>query len=196
MTASQRILLKRENRMTLFINCCPRSDSRTRKLAGRLLDKLGEYVEVELEKDRLYPLDRERLERRTALIERNVLSDEMFRYAKQFAAADTIVIAAPYWDLSFPAALKIYIENIYVTGIVSRYGEDGRPVGLCRAEKLYYVTTAGGSYDPQYSFGYIKDLAENYFGIGKAELIYAEMLDIIGNDPERILSGCAQKYGI
>ena len=41
--------------------------------------------------------------------------------------ADTIVIAAPFWDFSFPAALKIYIENIYVTGIVSRYGSDGRP---------------------------------------------------------------------
>ena len=44
-------------------------------------------------------------------------------YAKQFAGADTIVIAAPFWDLSFPAILKTYIENIYVTGIVSRYSK-------------------------------------------------------------------------
>ena len=25
-----------------------------------------------------------------------------------------------------------------------RYGDDGVPVGLCRADRLYYVTTAGG----------------------------------------------------
>lgn len=50
-------------------------------------------------------------------------------------------------DLSFPARLKIYLENIYVTGIVSKYDENGRPRGLCRAERLYYVTTAGGPFD-------------------------------------------------
>ena len=56
----------------------------------------------------------------------------MFCYARQFAAADRIVIAAPLWDLSFPAQLKVYLENIYVTGIVTKYSEAGEPVGLCR----------------------------------------------------------------
>ena len=41
---------------------------------------------------------------------------------------------------------------------------------------------------------YIKDMAENYFGIGRAALIKAEMLDIEGNDPERILAECAEHY--
>ena len=102
--------------------------------------------------------------------------------------ADTIVIAAPYWDLSFPAMLKTYIENIYVTGIVSAYDESGMPVGLCKAKELYYVTTAGGPYDPTYSYGYIESLAKNYFGIPKTHLVKAEMLDIIGNDAEEILN--------
>ena len=34
----------------------------------------------------------------------------MFDLAGQFAGADTIVIAAPFWDLSFPAALKQYMQ--------------------------------------------------------------------------------------
>ena len=55
----------------------------------------------------------ETLKKRTALIESGDYSDRMFDYAKQFASADTIVIAAPYWDLSFPALLKTYFENIY-----------------------------------------------------------------------------------
>ena len=36
-------------------------------------------------------------------------------------------MAAPFWDLSFPAQLKIYIESIYASGIVTRYDDrDGR----------------------------------------------------------------------
>lgn len=180
--------------MTLYINCCPRSSSRTARLAEKLLKKLGEYEEIDPETEGLVPLNEERLNYRTDLIGKGDYSDDIFRYAKHFAAADTIVIAAPYWDLSFPSELKTYIENIYVTGIVSRYGSDGKPQGLCKAKTLYYVTTAGGYYDERYSFDYIKELSENYFGINEAVLIKAEMLDIAGNDPEKILAECMEHY--
>lgn len=75
----------------------------------------------------------------------------MFDYAHQFADADDIIIAAPYWDLGFPAQLKTYIENIYVPGIVSAYNDHGQSCGLCRARSLTYITTAGGAYDPRFS---------------------------------------------
>lgn len=175
--------------MVLYINCCVRDESRTHRLANALLSSLGgDYTELELYKEKPRPLDKESLNKRTALIEKGDYSDKMFDFAKQFAAADTIVISAPYWDLSFPAVLKNYIENIYVTGIVSAYGEDGMPVGLCRATKLYYVTTAGGPYDSTYSYGYIESLAKNFFGIPETALVKAEMLDIAGNNAEEILA--------
>ena len=101
----------------------------------------------------------------------------MFDYAHQFADADDIIIAAPYWDLGFPAQLKTYIENIYVPGIVSAYNDHGQSCGLCRARSLTYITTAGGAYDPRFSFDYLTE----------TRLIYAECLDICGNDPEAIL---------
>ena len=176
--------------MTLYINCCVRKDSRTDRLAKAVLQKLGGgYTELKLYEENLRPLDLETLNKRTALVEQGDRSDKMFDCAKQFAAADTIVIGAPYWDLSFPAPLKIYIENIYVTGIVSEYDENGMPRGLCKADRLYYVTTAGGPYDPAYSYGYIESLCKSFFGIPNTHLIKAEMLDIIGNDPEKILNG-------
>ena len=53
---------------------------------------------------------------------------------------------------------------------------------------LYYVTTAGGPYDPTYSYGYIESLAKNFFGIPKTHLVKAEMLDIAGNDAEKNLN--------
>ena len=125
------------------------------------------------------PLTKETLEKRTRFIENGDYTFPIFKYAKQFAEAEIIIISAPYWDLSFPAELKIYIENIYVTGITSKYGTDGVPIGLCKAEKLYYVTTAGGPYLPDYSYNYIKDIAK-CFGIPETELIKAEMLDVDG----------------
>lgn len=173
--------------MNLFINCCPREESRTKKLADALLAKLGEYEELNLNTAGLSSVDNAALNRRNELLARGNLDAPEFALARQFASADTVVMAAPYWDLSFPSKLKIYIENIYITGIVSCYNEQGMPVGLCKAEKLYYVTTAGGPYDARYSFDYLQTLCRDYFGIPEVSLVKAEMLDIVGNDADAIV---------
>ena len=41
---------------------------------------------------------------------------------------------------------------------------------------------------PDYSYGYIKDLAVNYLGIKETVLIKAEMLDVDGFSAEDIIS--------
>ena len=174
--------------MILYINACVRTDSRTDKIARALLDKLGgDYIEVYLPDKNLQPLSEEKLEKRTKLVELGDYSDSMFDMAKQFASADKIVISAPYWDSSFPSILKLYIENIYVTGIISEYAPDGSPHGLCKADEIIYVTTAGGPYVSDYSFGYIKELAQQFMGIPKATLIKAEMLDVEGFNADEIV---------
>lgn len=173
--------------MVLYINSCVREQSRTHILAKALLQRLGDYQEVTIENTDLAPLDKETLARRMELIRQGDYTDPMLSYARQFAAADTIVISAPFWDLSFPALLKTYIENIYVVGLVTKYGIDGTPKGLCKAKDLYYVTTAGGKFDARYGYGYIRDLAQTCFGITNTHLIYAEMLDIDGYDADAIM---------
>jgi FMN-dependent NADH-azoreductase len=158
-----------------------------------LLERLGGLQEeVKLAEMDLQPLSEERLNRRTRLIEKADYTDAMFDLARQFRQADETVIAAPYWDLSFPAILKLYLENIYVTGLVSEYTETGRPHGLCLAGKLWYVTTAGGSYLPDFSYQYLHTLAAEYFGIPETELICAEMLDVEGFDADNLV---AQQIG-
>lgn len=173
--------------MVLFINACVRKESRTEKLALALLENLGEYKEIKLKSEGLSPLDEATLEKRTELASAGNFDDKMFSYAKDFASADEIVIAAPFWDGSFPAILKTYLENIYVVGLVSAYSENGKPVGLCKAKKLYYLTTAGGPYFKDFSYGYLKVLATDFFGIKDTELIYAENLDVIGSDLDAIM---------
>ena len=113
----------------------------------------------------------------------------MFNYARAFASADEIVVAAPFWDLSFPASLKQYFEQINVVGITFRYTSGGIPQGLCRASKLTYITTAGGEFfPPEYGFGYIDALARNFYGIKNTRLIKATGLDVDGADVEAILN--------
>lgn len=180
--------------MVLYINACVRKESRTDELAKEVLGCIGEsYIERKLSDEPIFTLSEKRLEHRTEQITKGDYSDAIFDYAKEFASADTIVISAPFWDLSFPTLLKMYIENIYVTGIVSKYGADGKPQGLCRADKLFYVTTAGGPYDSQYSYDYIRELCISYFGIKNVQLVKAEMMDIVGNDVTQIMMNAKQK---
>lgn len=172
----------------LFVNACVRENSRTFSLAKAVLDKLGgEYGEADLEREDLHPLDGKMLERREKLVLRGDFSDDMFRWARDFAAADTIVIAAPYWDLSFPALLKVYLEQICVSGITFEYRK-GVPHGLCRAKRLVYVTTAGGKIYKNCGLEYIKALGGMIFSGAELLCFKAEGLDIRGADAEKIMA--------
>lgn len=178
--------------MILFINACVRKESRTKKLADYLLSKTGEKIEEVMLWDIDFPVvDESFINRRDRLIINGQFNDPMFSLARKFAKADIIVIAAPFWDLSFPAVLKQYFEQINVLGITFSYSKKGIPVGLCKASKLYYVTTAGGVYYPEeYGFGYVKEMAKSFYGITETELIKAVGLDIDKADEEKILSEC------
>ena len=178
----------------LFVNSCVRKDSRTLRLAGHLLEKLkGNVSEVRLNNDNIAPLSEGSLSHHDKLIASEDFDDDMFSYARGFAAAGIIVIAAPYWDLSFPALLKVYIENINVCGVTFRYDENGIPKSLCRAKALYYVTTAGGPIIYNMGYDYIRALAENFYGINNIHFISAEGLDIYGVNTENILREAENK---
>lgn len=177
------------DRPILFINACVRGESRTKKLAEKLLEKLNRPVEeVRLEEINFPIVDEDFLNMRDRLISEGSIDSPVFDLARQFSEAETIVIAAPYWDLSFPAVLKQYFEQVNVVGITFRYTEEGIPEGLCKADRIFYVSTAGGIYVPtEFGFGYVKALAQGYYGIGDVRLIEAVGLDIYEADIEAIL---------
>ena len=142
------------------------------------------------------PLTYEALERRTKLSEAGKFDDKIFDDAKIFASASQIVMAAPYWDLSFPAMLKNYIEAVNVVGVTFVYSEEGIPHGLCKAERLIYVTTAGGPIvSDDYGYGYVRELSRSYWGISDTVCVKAEGLDIIGADIEAILNETVKGLG-
>lgn len=176
----------------LFINACVRPESRTLMLARKMLGMLkGHITEIsianELAADNIAPLDDKFIRFRMECSARREFSDIRFRCARMFAEADAIIVAAPYWDLSFPAALKTFLENICVDQLTFKYSEKGYPIGLCKAKDIAYISTSGGPIYGDYGAGYVKTLCETLLGIRNFHLLQAENLDIYGNDPEKIL---------
>ena len=175
--------------MILFVNGCVRENSRTLELAKAVLSKFsGDIEEVTLYPDGPDGLDVQKLHLRDTLLAKQDYGHPMFRWARQFAAADTIVLAAPYWDLAFPTKVRAYLEEITVSGVTFQYGHGGIPQGLCRAKRLIYVTTAGGPIFANFGFEYVKAMAQGFYGINDVSLVKAEGLDIWGADAEGILA--------
>lgn len=178
----------------LYLDCCIRREqSRTKELAEiflRAVEARGEYEirRLVLMDEPLTHFSEGFFEQRQRLLEAGDLSHPRFRYAHEFAAADRIVLAAPFWDLSFPALVKIYIENVSVDGITFGCNESGC-FGTCRAEKLMYITTRGGSYTGsplEQGEVYMKAICE-FFGIDNYESVIAEGLDLGIEPPAAIL---------
>ena len=115
----------------LFVDACVRgAESRSRMLAERFLSSYAAanpdaaILRRDLMRDRLEPQYPEVLARRDALAAAGKLDDPLFADAWQFARADRIVLAAPFWELSFPAILKIYLERVSMRDIT--FGYEGK----------------------------------------------------------------------
>jgi FMN-dependent NADH-azoreductase len=179
----------------LYVNACVnRATSRTCKLAKELLDNLCrsgsfEVTELSLEDERIPFLTSAEINLCFGLLEKGDYDNEFFRYTHQFKEADLVVIAAPFWNASFPASLKNYLEMISWPGISFNYGNDLKMIGTCKAEKMYYVTTRGGYTSDDRDLGFTT-VKEHCAGLGLKEIkcISAVGLDIEGNDPEKIIA--------
>ncbi|MBQ2006682.1 MAG: NAD(P)H-dependent oxidoreductase [Bacteroidales bacterium] len=125
----------------VYINCCMRPESRTLRIAEPLIAELSKRYEIEtisLEGSDYPCVDSK------VLIDRNngIVPEEYADTARRIAAADRIVIAAPFWDMSFPSILKVFFENMSLFGITFNTNER-ECYGLCRCDKVLYITTRG-----------------------------------------------------
>ena len=116
------------------------------------------------------------LQKRDALAEAGNFDAPVYALARQFREADAVVVAAPFWDLSYPAALRTYIEYISAVGLTYRYTEAGC-CGDCAAQWLVYLTS-GGDVEREDSIGVLhwRQLAA-MFSIPKFDYVFAGGLD-------------------
>lgn len=177
----------------LFINGCVRANnSRTLKIARTYISKLNENNNYDVTERNL---GSENLQHLDTLSFNSMTGEQKYKdnsSAREFAGADIIVIAAPFWEFMFPAAVSCYLESISSAGITFRYTEKGS-AGLCKAEVLTYIYTAGDYLEnnDKQSEKYLKRLSE-FFGIEKFSALYADGLDIEGNNAELIIQKTCQ----
>ena len=171
----------------LIVDCCIRGGaSRTKRLLEAFRAALPETYTQEylnLEAEQLRYFTEAYMDERQKRLEENELTHPRFRYAHQFAEADLIVIAAPFWDLSFPALLKVYIEQVSLDGITFTTAT-GALTGSCRASHMVFLTTRGGFYtgDAQEMGSRYLDALHTFFGIGAYTCIAADGMDVQGFD--------------
>lgn len=159
----------------VVIDACMRPESRTKRILAPILESLEKRYEIETLSlnDKGYPAVGEKILRERA---DGYVPEEFVRMARAVAEADRIAIAAPFWDMSFPSALKVFFENISLFNVT--FADNGsRCVGLCRAEKVMYVTTRGmdiATGDPlEQATPYIKALSW-LWGLGELHVVSAQ----------------------
>lgn len=176
-----------------YINACLRGgESRTKRIADALLAQLGQSCdidEIDLTSTPLRALDAEQYAKR----QEGILDPIAVDYAHRVVDSDLLIMAFPFWDMSFPAIVKVFCEHITLNGITFKSAEDGSVSGCCRAKKLIIVTTRGleledGSPMEQGS-SYLKAIGW-LWGVNDVEVISAVGMDCVdeATREERILS--------
>lgn len=178
----------------IFIDACMRAGSRTKRIAERIIEELS--CRYRIETIRLGEADYPVVDNRI-LEERNngTVPKAHAELAGRIAAADRIVIAAPFWDMSFPSALKVFFENMSLFGITFD-SNDKECYGLCKAEKVMYITTRGmdiSTGDPlEQATPYIRALS-HLWGWGELTVISAQNMDY--SSPEEIEERISKAIG-
>lgn len=185
-----------EMKTVLFIDACVRGgQSRTRRLADVFLKELCsvrndlQIETVNLNERGLMPLNERTLREREE--SSSDFGNPVFKEARQFKEADFLVIAAPFWEGTFPAALHTYLEHVCVTGLTFSVSDTGYK-GHCRAERAVFITTRGGIYESgeavkdNHAPGFLSTVL-TMLGVPQLYVEAAEGLDIIGCDVEREL---------
>ena len=162
----------------IYINACMHEDSRTLKIATPIVEALADRYEIEtvqLDKTGWRPVDRDVLRERNG----GYVPEADVALSKRIAAADRIVIAAPFWDMSFPSILKVFFENMSLFNITFA-STDKECVGLCKCEKVLYITTRGMNISTgsplEQATPYLKALG-HLWGLGELTTVAAQNMD-------------------
>ncbi len=126
----------------VVIDACIRGEeSRTRRIAEPVIRELAKRYEItrfDLTTMPLEPLTPRTYAERMA----GNIPEWALQAAKTLAEAERIVLAAPFWDMSFPSVVKVFFEHLSLFGIT--FTDNGHScTGMCKCEKVMYITTRG-----------------------------------------------------
>ena len=161
-----------------YIDACLRDGSNTKKIAEAVISELSKRYDIKTIRlsDHNFPVVNNDI-----LNDRNngYVPEDYVEIARKIAAAERLVIAAPFWDMSFPSALKVFFENMSLFNVT--FGSNEKECyGLCKAEKVLYITTRGMNISTgdelEQATPYIKALSK-LWGLGELFVISAQNMD-------------------
>ena len=165
-------------RKIFYVDACLRTGSNTKKIADAIIAKLAERYDIETVRlsEHTFPVVNNDILNDRA---NGIVPDEYVAMAKKLADADRLVIAAPFWDMSFPSALKVFLENMSLFNVT--FGSNEKECyGLCKAEKVLYITTRGMNISTgdtlEQATPYINAIGK-LWGLGKLHVISAQNMD-------------------
>ena len=165
-------------RKIFYVDACLRTGSNTKKIADAIIAKLAERYEIETVRlsENTFPIVNNDILNDRA---NGIVPEEYVEMAKKLADADRLVIAAPFWDMSFPSALKVFLENMSLFNVT--FGSNEKECyGLCKAEKVLYITTRGMNINTgdalEQATPYIKAIGK-LWGLGELHVISAQNMD-------------------
>ena len=168
----------------LYIDACIRDElSRTKKIAAPVVEALKERYDVQtivINDLNLSVVQKDLILKRTG----GIIDPTVMSWAETVRDADRIVIAAPFWDMSIPAALKNFLELCSILDVTFKT-DDKICYGNCKSEKLLYITTRG----MDISTGDILEQGSSYlnalswlWGMGTLQTISAQNMDYVSED--------------
>ena len=165
-------------RKIFYVDACLRTGSNTKKIADAIIAKLAERYDIETVRlsEHTFPVVNNDILNDRA---NGIVPDEYVAMAKKLADADRLVIAAPFWDMSFPGALKVFLENMSLFNVT--FGSNEKECyGLCKAEKVLYITTRGMNISTgdalEQATPYVKAIGK-LWGLGELHVISAQNMD-------------------
>ena len=165
----------------LYIDACIRDEeSRTKRIATPIVEALKQKYEVHTLV--INDLDLS-IVKKELITKRNNgdIDPQVMSWAESVRDADRIVIAAPFWDMSIPAALKNFFELCSIFDVTFK-SNDKTCYGNCKADKMLYITTRGMDIDTgdvlEQGSSYLKALSW-LWGIGPLEVVSAQNMDYL-----------------
>lgn len=165
----------------LYIDACIRDEqSRTKRIATPVIEALKQKYEVQTLV--INDLDLS-IVKKDLITKRNNgdIDPQVMSWAESVRDADRIVIAAPFWDMSIPAALKNFLELCSIFDVTFK-SDDKTCYGNCKAEKMLYITTRGMDINTgdvlEQGSSYLKALSW-LWGIGPLEVVSAQNMDYL-----------------
>ena len=168
----------------LYIDACIRNEeSRTKKIATPIVEALKEKYAVDtlvLNELKLEVVKEELIQKRN----NGEIDPVVMSWAEMVRDADRIVIAAPFWDMSIPAALKVFFELCSIFDVTFK-SDDKTCYGNCRAEKMLFITTRGMDIPTgdvlEQATSYLKALSW-LWGIGPLQVVAAQNMDYVSEE--------------